>query len=158
MVGFAFLDVCHYQDTFITLCAAPAGHAPFFPISWVSTSVRPKQVFLIIYNQSAMFPNVAAMRCSNWTLHCHIIRNFLCKHGFRPAGRKLNRCQKTSTHRDLIRGSRWKSSWQRRYGRCVSSKCATSAKGNRKKYMYINMEGQVATGWKQRNKAGARKQ
>lgn len=100
--------------------------------------MRPKQVFLIICIQSATFLKVAAINCSNCSLHCHIIRYFLCEHGLRPAGRNLNRCQKTSTHRDLIRGSRWRSSWHRQDGRCESSKCATSAKPNRKKIISAN--------------------
>lgn len=52
--------------------------------------------------------------------------------------------QKTSTHRDLIRGCCWKNSWPTHCGRCVSSKCAASAK---KKNNKKNNHGQVATGW-----------
>ena len=55
---------------------------------------------------------------------------------------EIHTCQKTSTHPDLIRGCSWKNSWPTHCGRCVSSKCAASAK---KQKTIIN--GQVATGW-----------
>lgn len=71
------------------------------------------------------------------------------KHGTQPAGRNILRCEKTSTHHDLIRGCCWKNSWLKRCGRPVSSKCAAS---ERKKII----NGQVATGYKQQ-KTGSQK-
>lgn len=54
---------------------------------------------------------------TNWTDHCHIPRftHILShKHGNVPAGGNIHKSPKTSTHRDLIRGCRWKNSWPKR--------------------------------------------
>lgn len=68
------------------------------------------------------------------------------KHGIQPAGRNILRCEKTSTHHDLIRGCCWKNSWLKRCGRPVSSKCAASERKKNHKWTGSNRL-QAAENW-----------
>lgn len=93
-------------------------------------------IFLIASLKIMVFPTWGNHWSDRWAHPNHIshlipifsLSLSLYKYGDMPAGRNIHRCQKTSTHHDLIRGCCWKNSWPKQCGRGVSSKCAASAK------------------------------